>query len=172
MDRTYSTSPNLWDIIWERLGWHPIVTQRHGTVYPHLTLSISRRLSIICTTTPGNLQHWIITSVWVATKHYIQYIGWTPVPPIQVWTPLFQAPQAHGKVGHHPPKVLKVLHPLMCSMHVYQVYSQTMAWALQKDPTQAFSSRLPWADSLCGPAGITNSRASCKDDWPPRHQKI
>ena len=161
------------------LRYHMIKTQlapqrnlEDGIFHTHITLSITIRWGRRCTTTSGNLQHGIITSVWEATKHYIQYSRWVPVPPLQVWTPLFQAPHMHGKVEHHPQEVRKVWHPHMSGMHVFQIYSQTMAWVPHKDPTQDSSSHQLLADSIVGPASITNSKASGIDVWHPHYQKI
>ena len=155
-----------------KIQMKPQRNQSHWIVHTHITLSILRRWSGRCTTTTVNLKHGLITSVWGATKHYRRYCIWIPAPPLQVWTPLFQATQTHGKVGHHPQEIRKVWHPNMCGMHVCQVYSQTMAWELQKDTTQSSTSRQPWADSLSGPASITNSRAIGIDDCNPHYQKI
>ena len=167
MDRTYPISPTLWYIRWLRHSWHPRGTQRHGIFHTHITLSRSSRWSRICTITPGNLQNGLRTSVWVATKHYRQYIIIISAPPLHVWTPLFKEPHTHGKVGHHPREVRKLWHPHMCVMHVCQVCLQTMVWALQKYPTQFLPSHQPWSDSLGGPASVANSRASGTDDCHP-----
>ena len=172
MDKTYPISSTLWDIRWLRHIWHHRGTQRHVVLHTHLTLSRSRKWSRICTTTPVNLQHELSTLFWVATKHYRKYISWITAPPLEVWTPQFKAPRAHVKVGHHHQEFCKVWHPHMCSMHLRQVYLQTMAWALQKDPTQVSPNHQPGAESLCRPYSIPNSKASGKYYWHPQYQKI
>ena len=60
----------------------------------------------------------------------------------------------------------------MCGMYVWQVYSQTMVWELQKDPTQASPSHQPWEDILGGQASIANSRTNCTYDWHTHYQRI
>ena len=57
-------------------------------------------------------------------------------------------------------------------MYVFQVYLQTIAWALQKDPIKASPNHQPCEDGICGPASIINYRASGTYDWHPHYQNI
>ena len=118
MDSTYPISPTLWDIRWWKHRYHPRRNQRHGIVHTYIILSIPGIWSRRCTTMTSNLQHGISTSVWGATKNCGQYSSWIPAPPLQVWTPLFQAPQANSKVGHYPKKFEKCDTPI-CATCIY-----------------------------------------------------